>query len=409
MRTHPAMLAENRVRIAWMVALTCLLSGGCTVRSTADKQPEADHDGRPDESSDRVESDGSTGNGGAASTATGTGSASSGCGDAVCDIGETCGNCPADCDECAPGCNDGICGEDESCWTCPEDCGDCCGDGACAGGSEDCSTCPADCGVCEGGDPPGTGCGNGVCETAAGETPCSCPTDCPNDPNSCEACECGTSGGSCYCDAACTQYGDCCANACQACGQCGTSTTSSSSSGGGTGPYYWMTTCGDPVCGGYVWKADVPSCSGVVPGQSCSQPGVSCDPVNPCNSLLVCTDTDPKQYGCPKSLARFKRDITYLDEAEVNRLHAELIDMRLASWQYNEEPATAREHVGFIIDDAPTSAAVAADGEHVDLYGYATMAAAALQVQQRRIETMEKELATLRAEMRALGEQRRSR
>jgi hypothetical protein len=31
---------------------------------------------------------------------------------------------------------------------------------------------------------------------------------------------CGGSAGSCYCDAACVTYGDCCPDACSACGAC---------------------------------------------------------------------------------------------------------------------------------------------------------------------------------------------
>jgi len=53
-------------------------------------------------------------------------------------------------------------------------------------------------------------CGDGTCN--AGEDSCSCVSDCPDDPNSCSPCQCGKSGGSCYCDAACVQMGDCCAN-----------------------------------------------------------------------------------------------------------------------------------------------------------------------------------------------------
>ncbi|MBC8071407.1 MAG: hypothetical protein IAG13_23980 [Deltaproteobacteria bacterium] len=54
-------------------------------------------------------------------------------------------------------------------------------------------------------------CGNGSCEP--GEDTCSCPSDCPNDLNACDApCECGGNGGSnaCYCDELCAGYGDCC-------------------------------------------------------------------------------------------------------------------------------------------------------------------------------------------------------
>jgi hypothetical protein len=53
-------------------------------------------------------------------------------------------------------------------------------------------------------------CGAGGCQP--GEDSCNCPQDCPDDPNSCSPCQCGASGGACFCDAACIQFGDCCAN-----------------------------------------------------------------------------------------------------------------------------------------------------------------------------------------------------
>lgn len=53
-------------------------------------------------------------------------------------------------------------------------------------------------------------CGDGVCNN--GETSCSCPGDCPDDPNSCSPCECGGFSGNCACDDACIFWGDCCPN-----------------------------------------------------------------------------------------------------------------------------------------------------------------------------------------------------
>lgn len=73
------------------------------------------------------------------------------CGDSVCNGGETCATCAADCGTCAPYCRDGVCNGSESCSTCAEDCGSCpsgdvCGTGVCSAG-ESCSTCLADCGT----------------------------------------------------------------------------------------------------------------------------------------------------------------------------------------------------------------------------------------------------------------------
>lgn len=53
-------------------------------------------------------------------------------------------------------------------------------------------------------------CGNGQCQP--GEDSCSCPADCPDDPNSCSPCQCGGDGGNCFCDFACLDFFDCCPN-----------------------------------------------------------------------------------------------------------------------------------------------------------------------------------------------------
>jgi hypothetical protein len=40
------------------------------------------------------------------------------------------------------------------------------------------------------------------------------------DHDTCQPNECAGSGGTCFCDAECDVYGDCCVNACDACGSC---------------------------------------------------------------------------------------------------------------------------------------------------------------------------------------------
>ena len=100
-----------------------------------------------------------------------------------------------------------------------------------------------------------------------------------------------------------------------------------------------------------------------------------------------------------QSLAAYKRDIHYADDAELARTHDDLMRFRLARWRYKTETAGAREHLGFLIDDVPDSAAVASDGGHVDVYGYASMAVAALQVQAKRMDALEREVKALREEL----------
>jgi hypothetical protein len=126
------------------------------------------------------------------------------CPDGNCGPGESPCNCAADCgpSSCAEcGCvfNEGAsCNCDISCV----DFGDCCPDS--------CSECVVGVGCC----------GDGICD--GGEDACTnCPQDCPNDPNACEPCECGLSGGGsgCQCDPpACVDFEDCCANAVDVCG-----------------------------------------------------------------------------------------------------------------------------------------------------------------------------------------------
>ena len=131
---------------------------------------------------------------GPTSSASATADASGpGCGDGVCDPGETCQTCPADCTDCGDSCGDGVCDPGEGCVACPGDCPQCgglCGNGVCDPG-EACVGCPGDCPRCA------EQCGNGVCNP--GEACVGCPGDCPQceglcgngvcDPEeSCESC-----------------------------------------------------------------------------------------------------------------------------------------------------------------------------------------------------------------------------
>jgi endosialidase-like protein len=165
-----------------------------------------------------------------------------------------------------------------------------------------------------------------------------------------------------------------------------------------TPPPRWYFTCGDPVCSGYQPRPGVPACTSQTPGAACAPQGDTCDPVDGCNRLLVCATSDPTQGtgGCPISRARFKRDIEYLSEAEVERLYAELRRFRLATYRYRAAPPADRARLGFIIEDVEPSAAVDADRDSVDLYGYASMAVAALQVQAKEIESLRTEVEALR-------------
>jgi hypothetical protein len=78
-----------------------------------------------------------------------------------------------------------------------------------------CDTCLEDDPDCDGGGGGGGSgaCGDGTC--AQDETDESCAADC-----GCAASSCAISPFGCFCDPECTTTGDCCADACEACGSC---------------------------------------------------------------------------------------------------------------------------------------------------------------------------------------------
>jgi len=64
-------------------------------------------------------------------------------------------------------------------------------------------------------------------------------------------------------------------------------------------PARWRYTCGDPVCVGYTVKPGVPLCTNEAVSGQCSTEGVTCDPRDDCNRLLMCSVEDPGVVSCP--------------------------------------------------------------------------------------------------------------
>lgn len=162
----------------------------------------------------------------------------------------------------------------------------------------------------------------------------------------------------------------------------------------------WWSTCGDPACSGYSGPFDgVPLCTDEQIGDACADEGQECDPEDACNALLRCAVEDPKDqtYGCPISVASAKTGIVYLDDPALRAAADEARALKLATWRYRTEAPGGKPHFGFVIDDRPTSPAVAEDGRHVDLYGYTSLALAAVQVQQAEIDALRAELEALKA------------
>jgi hypothetical protein len=167
----------------------------------------------------------------------------------------------------------------------------------------------------------------------------------------------------------------------------------------------WYRTCGDPLCEGYTGPFDgVEACTSQVEGAACGEPDAQCDPQDSCNARLLCATEDPTQQagGCPVSRRKYKHDIRYLGATELDALRKAALDLPLATWRYNGWDPTVAPRLGFIIDDRPTIPAVAPDGEHVDLYGLASMAIATVQAQQSEIDTLRARQAQLEARLEAL-------
>jgi hypothetical protein len=130
-------------------------------------------------------------------------------------------------------------------------------------------------------------------------------------------------------------------------------------------------------------------------GAVCTSKGKLCDPGLGCSVNLVCDSSDPTMGvgGCPISRARYKDDIHYLTEGEVSAVAEQLLATPLATFRYKSD-AVGHDQVGFIIDDVEPSPSV--DGDHVNLYGYTSMAVAALKVQAAQTQLLQRELLEMR-------------
>jgi len=232
------------------------------------------------------------------------------------------------------------------------------------------------------------GCGSGCAPASTTTTTlppkgCNADGDC-DDGNSCTSDRCidGTCQHECLCVGPAGGF-TCCPGPAAECG--------------GT---RWFYTCGDPVCGGHRDHPGVPPCgTGETPGAACAPEGTSCDPGNFCNELLLCTTSDPTHGGqCPISRRRYKEDIRYLDARDLQRLSDELMKFPLATYRYKGD--ASRTHLGFVIEDVEPSPSVDAARDMVDLYGYTTMAVAALKAQARELQALKREVAALRRELR---------
>ena len=136
------------------------------------------------------------------------------------------------------------------------------------------------------------------------------------------------------------------------------------------------------------------------PEARCCRPGSRCTG-GQCNAPVVCADKDPvPPGGCRlRSRRRFKHDIEYLAQSDLERLRSKLLGMNLTRFRYNGEPASTAPHLGFIIEDVEPSPSVDSQHDAVDLYGYVSMAVATIQVQEGEIQALRQEIDALRRQM----------
>ena len=177
-----------------------------------------------------------------------------------------------------------------------------------------------------------------------------------------------------------------------------------------SGALRWFTTCGDPVCrtpGDAGSTSGASACTSEREGDACTSLDAQCDPGGSCGKLLRCTASDPKLGvgGCPISSRAFKDGIRYLEQVDLERVAADLENLRLATYTYKSDPSR-RPRIGFVIEDDPSSLAVADSKTAVDLYGYTSMVVAAMKVQTQKLEHQEAELAALRRKIDAMDRAR---
>jgi hypothetical protein len=126
--------------------------------------------------------------------------------------------------------------------------------------------------------------------------------------------------------------------------------------------------------------------------------GSICDPGDSCGVMLKCAASDPTNGGlCPISRAKFKNDIEYVSSDERAKLADDVQTIPLVRYRYKDAPE--RTHLGFIIEDIEPSPSVDSKHDRVDLYGYTSMAVAAIQEQKKAIDALKREVAELRAEL----------
>ena len=103
------------------------------------------------------------------------------------------------------------------------------------------------------------------------------------------------------------------------------------------------------------------------------------------------------QPMCPISAAKAKNHIQYLTQAEREQFAKDVLNIKLATYEYKPEYSNVRgPQLGFIIDDMPKSPVLTEDGGHVNLYAYISAVVATVQKQEQEIKALKEELAKVK-------------
>ncbi len=193
-------------------------------------------------------------------------------------------------------------------------------------------------------------------------------------------------------------------------------------SGAETGPgalHYFSDPCGsgDPVGCVFTNPVEIPDpttkkCSelGIVENDACTRSGDRCvlvparqeaDGGSGCRqsaSYLTCLAErrDAGPGGCPVSSRAKKTNVHYLDDAERARVSREILELRVASYDYTDPADGPSPTVGFILEDAKDATFVIKDRSRVNMYSYTTSLVVTVQRQQAEIDRLSREIAELK-------------
>ncbi len=110
-------------------------------------------------------------------------------------------------------------------------------------------------------------------------------------------------------------------------------------------------------------------------------------------NYMFCRFTIPDPHAsffCPESTASAKQNIHYLTHSDKNKVAREILDLKLANYEYRPGyPDSGEPFLGFIIEDTPNASFVLKKQRRVNLYSYISALVAAIQLQQDRIEMLE--------------------